>query len=70
MATINDVKVTKISETNNIGASGKPEQQIAVTWVLGTHGPFTETFPKATFDQGSALMKIKELASKLVLFPM
>lgn len=70
MASINDVKVTKISETSQQDQSGRPQPAIAVTWTLGSHGPFVEYFPKAGFDQNAAMTKIKELAQKLIMFPM
>lgn len=70
MLSINDVKVTKIGESTQLDANGRAQPAISVTWTLGSHGPFVEFFPKATFDQASALIKIKDLASKLILFPL
>jgi hypothetical protein len=65
----NDVKVVKISQVQAIDQSGRPADMIAVQWTIGTHGPFTEQFPKAGFDQTAALQVIKDLAMKLAMFP-
>ena len=65
----NDVKVTKLSQVQGIGQDGRPMDMIAVQWTIGTHGPFTDTFPKAGFDQVAALQTIKDTALKLSMFP-
>lgn len=64
-----DVKVLKVTESSQLGASGRPEATVTITFTVGTHGPFSESFPKATFDPASANLRIKEFASKLALLP-
>jgi hypothetical protein len=66
---INDVKVVKLSQVQGLDQSGRAQDMIAVQWTIGTHGPFTDTFPKAGFDQMAALQVIKDTASKLAMFP-
>jgi len=69
MLSATDVKVLKVTESSQLGASGRPEPSVTITFNVGTHGPFSETFPKATFDPNQANIRIKEFASKLALLP-
>jgi hypothetical protein len=62
-----NIKTQRISETSQIGASGRAEPTITIIFTVDGHGPFTETFPKAGFDPNAANIRIKEFASKLKL---
>ncbi|MGH3630263.1 MAG: hypothetical protein ACRDRL_22825 [Sciscionella sp.] len=66
---INDVKVVKISQVQGLDQSNRPTDMIAVQWTIGAHGPFTDQFPKAGFDQNAALQTIKDTAMKFTMFP-
>jgi hypothetical protein len=38
---------------------------VVVTFMVGSHGPFTEIFPKATFDPPTINAKLQDFANKL-----
>jgi len=59
------VTITKISELPGIDAGGKPIQNVVVQFTVDSHGPFTETFPKSSFDPLTAKQKLADFAGKL-----
>ena len=61
------VKIQTISETNGTSADGKFEKQMLVTFMVGTHGPFTQTFPAAGFDANMAKSALAQFAANIRL---
>lgn len=59
------VTITRILEQTGMDAAGKPQQNVVVQFSVDAHGPFTETFPKASFDPLTAKQKLADFASKL-----
>lgn len=65
MATLQP-KITSIKETMAMDpATQKVVPHMVVTFTVGTHGPFQETFLKAGFDPGTVNQKVAEFAQKL-----
>lgn len=60
-----DVKVIKIAETAALDGSGRPAPVITITFNVGNHGPFTESFPKAGFDANAANARLADFANRL-----
>ncbi|MGC9969432.1 MAG: hypothetical protein ABSE56_02460 [Bryobacteraceae bacterium] len=59
------VKITRISEVTAIGADRTPQTMLRVEFTVGTHGPFSEMFPKAGFSPEAARAKLEEFARGL-----
>lgn len=65
-ASNNQAQIQSIREANQLNpATGKVEPYMVVTFKVGTHGPFTESFPKAGFDPNHINGKLAEFAGKL-----
>lgn len=64
----NQLQIAGIHEAAMVNpATGKTEPYMVVTFKVGTHGPFTETFPKATFDPATVNQRVADFAQKLGL---
>ena len=61
------VTVQKITEAQGLDATGKAQTVVRVQFMVGTHGPFFEQFPKAGFDPSAALASVTAFATKLGL---
>lgn len=48
-------------------ATQKAMPHMVVTFTVGAHGPFQETFPKAGFDPSQVNQRVAEFAQKLGL---
>lgn len=64
--TINGVKV---QQTNQVDGTGKTISHLVVTFFVGTHGPFQETFDLATFQPALVQQKLQDFAAKLQQIP-
>lgn len=62
------VKIQTIAETNGTSANGQFEKQMLVTFMVGNHGPFTQTFPAAGFDPNMAKSALAQFAANIRLF--
>jgi len=63
--TAQDIKIVNTKHVTGMNATGQSEQQVAVTFTVGMHGPFYETFPAAGFDPNAAKAKMLEFAQKI-----
>jgi len=61
----NKPSIQKIQEVQGFDAAGKPYTWELVTFMVGTHGPFTEKFPKEGFTAQSVQAKLQEFASHI-----
>ena len=61
------VKIQSISETNGPSLNGQFEKQMLVTFMVGSHGPFTQTFPAAGFDPNMAKSALAQFAANIRL---
>lgn len=60
------VKIQSFREVNQSNPqTQKLEPYVVVTYMVGTHGPFQESFPKAGFDPTTINSKLMDFASKL-----
>lgn len=59
------IKILKISQEQDLTAPGPPRFYIRVDFNVGDHGPFTERFPKETFDTNSANAALLAFAQKV-----
>jgi hypothetical protein len=64
-ATNNTVRILKVSEEATITPQGQHVTKVRIDFNVGSHGPFTERFEKATFDPVSANAALVAFASKL-----
>jgi hypothetical protein len=65
MYTAADVKVVSSKHVQGYNHAGQAEQQVQVTYMVGTHGPFMENFPAAGFDPNTAKQKMIDFAIKI-----
>jgi len=65
----NTVNGVTVKQENQIDGNGKTVSHIVVTFFVGTHGPFTQTFPLATFDPGQVQQALQAFAAKLAQLP-
>lgn len=65
MAPKSDIRVTNVRETTSIDANGKPYPEIAVTFYVGDHGPFTRNFTKQGYDAMKARKEIQDYAAMI-----
>lgn len=62
------VKIQSIREVSQSNpATQKLEPYMVVTFMVGAHGPFQESFQKAGFDPTSINTKLMDFASKIAL---
>jgi len=64
---VDAVTISKITEAQVPDGAGKAQTVVRVQFMVGSHGPFVEQFPKATFDPASALAQVTAFAQKLGL---
>lgn len=57
--------VTRVTQTSNIGIDGKVIAQFAVTFTVGSHGPFTLTFPPAEFTPANVRAALDTFAQNV-----
>lgn len=61
-------KITSIKEAVAVDpATQKAVPHMVVTFTVGNHGPFTESFLKSTFDPNGVNARITDFAQKLGL---
>lgn len=61
-------KIQSIREANQTNPSTRQiEPYMVVTFTVGNHGPFQESFAKATFDPNGVNARLMDFASKLGL---
>jgi len=60
-----DATVTRVKQTTVMNNMNKPEPALEVEYMVGTHGPFTETFKKADFSASNVKQKLSELAQHI-----
>lgn len=66
--TNNQLKITSIKEAMQVNpATRAAEPYMVVTFTVGTHGPFQESFLKSTFDPSTVNTKVADFAQKLGL---
>lgn len=62
------LKITSIREAVLVDpATQKATPHMVVTFTVGTHGPFQETFPKQGFDPNTVNKAVADFAAKLGL---
>ena len=64
---MDQVAITTITEETILGPNNTQVPVVKVQFKVGSHGPFTERFPKAEFDPSHALAKVTQFAQKLGL---
>lgn len=57
--------IKSISEEAGTDQSGAPTTNIRVQFTVGTHGPFTERFPKASFSLAQVQPVLQAFADKV-----
>jgi hypothetical protein len=61
-------QVSSIREVNQLNPeTQKIEPYMVVTFKVGSHGPFVESFLKSTFDPNGVNARLMDFASKLGL---
>lgn len=60
-----DVKILKFSQTGTFDTRGQAVQLLEVTFTVGTHGPFTERFPKENISSAAIMEKLNAFAREL-----
>lgn len=59
---MNQIKVTKITETRVLDNRNQPAAGITVSYTVGDHGPFTESGTKEEFLSGAIRAKMDKVA--------
>jgi hypothetical protein len=59
---VNQIKVTKITETRILDNRGQPIAGISVTYTVGDHGPFSESGTKEEFLTGTIRTRMDAVA--------
>jgi hypothetical protein len=60
--------IQSITQSQQVNPTTKqPEPYMVVTFKVGNHGPFVESFPKAGFDPAQVNARLADFASKLGL---
>jgi len=62
---VGNASITRITETTLPDGAGKTKPAVKVEFKVGTHGPFFETYDKATFDANRAQTDLAAIAQKL-----
>lgn len=57
------VKITRIAQNTFIDQSGNLQRQVIVSYMVGPHGPFTESFSAQGFTIATATEKIQAAAA-------
>lgn len=57
------VKITRIAQNTFIDQSGNLQRQVIVSYMVGPHGPFTESFTAAGFTVEAATAQIQKSAA-------
>ena len=61
-------QISSIKEAMQINPATKAaEPYMVVTFTVGTHGPFQESFPKTGFDPSQVNQRVADFAQKLGL---
>jgi len=63
--TLSNVVLREVNQINP--ATGRIEPYIVVSFKVGTHGPFTESFLKSTFDPAGMNARLMDFTNKLGL---
>lgn len=64
----NQLKITSIREAMQVNpATRAAEPYMVVTFTVGSHGPFQESFLKSTFEPSTVNTKVQDFAQKLGL---
>lgn len=58
-------QVQTIRQINSFGPAGNVVASYAVTFAVGTHGPFTITVPQSDFNAQTIRQKIAEFAQTI-----
>ena len=59
------LRVTKVRSEQSIGPQGRMQEQIAVDFTVGDHGPFTERFTKEEFNGGAVNQRLMQFSNSL-----
>ena len=59
------IMVTKVAQGSAADHFGKIEPTIIVSYTVGSHGPFTEVYPKATYDPAQMKRDLQAAADKI-----
>ncbi len=59
------IQVLQIAETFMQGAVGQSVPAIKVTFKVGTHGPFTETFAKSEYTAAVQNQRLEAFAAQI-----
>jgi hypothetical protein len=59
------LEIVKVTQQAGVTADGRALNNVLVTFTVDGHGPFQETFDKASFDPVAARAKLMEFAQKL-----
>jgi len=60
-----EVRITRITETIGRLEAGKLTPMLRVEFTVGEHGPFSQEFPRATFNPVVARTALEEFARQL-----
>jgi hypothetical protein len=59
------ITIRKIGEDSRLEGSGQIVRQIRVEYMIGEHGPFTQSFPREGFSAPAARMQLEQFAADL-----
>jgi len=57
--------ITKVTEELGTDANNKPATYVRITYMIGTHGPFSEKVLKTSFDPATVTAQLTAFAQKL-----
>lgn len=57
--------IRKITEYTGTDGQGRSQPWVSVEFMVGTHGPFYERYPKVTFNAAQAQADINAFAARL-----
>jgi hypothetical protein len=60
-----EIAITKVQEETNFDANGQPKAQVRVSFRIGTDGPFSKVYDRATFNASTARREIDDFAREL-----
>lgn len=62
-------RVIQVKPSNSIDATGNVIRRTQVTYMVGTHGPFSVTTPTETFKAEDVFAKMKAFAAEVAQLP-
>lgn len=62
-------KVVSVREQNSIGQNGQVQKVVVLTYMVGTHGPFTLITNQTDLQSGAAAQAMQNFANTINLLP-